>query len=197
MRIAKEYSSFIHQIFVCPPFDHGKKKKSKNFSLDFSCYLYAKWKQNGVTIVGKRGQGNQLHQLSGPCGMYMNDNQTIYIADSENRCIIEWKVNNQVYSIVLKVYYWIEKELCMLRITEIIEIQINCSAFPYNQSSLRTFSSQFSYFQFVSWNVFVVLKVSRTKVISFSIEFYCLSCSGCELFESIFSHEKQQHHQIH
>jgi sugar lactone lactonase YvrE len=51
-----------------------------------------KWKQHGITIAGGNGKGDGLNQLSGPCGLYVNDNdQSIYIADWRNHRIVEWK----------------------------------------------------------------------------------------------------------
>ena len=54
-----------------------------------SDYLETKWKQSGVTVAG----GNQLNQLEGPHGIFMDDDQSIYIADFENSRIIVWKLN--------------------------------------------------------------------------------------------------------
>jgi sugar lactone lactonase YvrE len=51
------------------------------------------WEQDGVTIAGGNGQGSQLNQLSYPHGMFINDDQTIYIADTHNHRIVEWKKN--------------------------------------------------------------------------------------------------------
>ena len=53
----------------------------------------AQWQQNGLTVVGRNGQGNGNNQLSYPCGLYIDDDQTIYIADHSNHRIIEWKWN--------------------------------------------------------------------------------------------------------
>ncbi len=50
-----------------------------------------KWKQFGITIAGGNGQGSELNQLSFPYGIFIDDNQTIHIADSENHRIVEWK----------------------------------------------------------------------------------------------------------
>ena len=55
--------------------------------------MNAQWQQNGLTVVGRNGQGNGNNQLSDPCGLYIDDDQTIYIADSSNHRIIEWKWN--------------------------------------------------------------------------------------------------------
>ncbi len=50
------------------------------------------WTQNGKTIAGGNGKGNQLNQLSCPQGIYVDDDdQCIYIAESENHRIVEWK----------------------------------------------------------------------------------------------------------
>jgi sugar lactone lactonase YvrE len=54
-----------------------------------------KWKQNGITIAGGNGQGNGLNQLSHPWGIYVDDDQTIYIADNENDRILAWKCNSE------------------------------------------------------------------------------------------------------
>ena len=53
-----------------------------------------KWKQNGVTIAGGNGQGDQLNQLSQPCGICVDDDdQCIYIADYANDRIVQWRFN--------------------------------------------------------------------------------------------------------
>ncbi|CAF1326885.1 unnamed protein product [Adineta steineri] len=52
----------------------------------------SKWNQIGVTIAGGNGQGDQLHQLSNPCGIYVDDDhQSILIADYWNNRVVEWK----------------------------------------------------------------------------------------------------------
>ncbi|CAF3100283.1 unnamed protein product [Rotaria socialis] len=59
----------------------------------------ATWKQNGLTVAGGNGQGNRTNQLSSPWGLYVDDDQTVYIADQQNRRIVEWKLgatNGQV-----------------------------------------------------------------------------------------------------
>jgi len=53
----------------------------------------ARWQQNGLNVAGGNGQGNGNNQLSNPCGLYIHDDQTIYIADQSNHRIIEWKWN--------------------------------------------------------------------------------------------------------
>ncbi|CAF1999047.1 unnamed protein product [Rotaria magnacalcarata] len=51
----------------------------------------AKWSQNGVTVAGGHGQGNATNQLSGPHGLFIDDDQTVVIADYYNHRIMQWK----------------------------------------------------------------------------------------------------------
>jgi sugar lactone lactonase YvrE len=50
-----------------------------------------KWLQNGITVVGGNGEGNKVNQLSSPWGIYVDHDQTIYVADYYNHRIVEWK----------------------------------------------------------------------------------------------------------
>jgi sugar lactone lactonase YvrE len=49
------------------------------------------WKQYGTTTAGGHRKGNELNQLSFPHGFYIDDDQTIYVADYENNRVVEWK----------------------------------------------------------------------------------------------------------
>ncbi|CAF4214557.1 unnamed protein product [Adineta steineri] len=51
----------------------------------------AKWIQNGITVAGGNGQGNKNNQLSSPHSFYIDENETMYIADCNNHRILEWK----------------------------------------------------------------------------------------------------------
>ncbi|CAF4491969.1 unnamed protein product, partial [Rotaria sp. Silwood2] len=51
----------------------------------------ARWQQNGLTVAGGNGKGNGINQLSNPWGLYVDDDQTIYVADGWNHRIVEWK----------------------------------------------------------------------------------------------------------
>jgi sugar lactone lactonase YvrE len=51
----------------------------------------AKWIQNGIIVAGGNGQGNEVNQLSCPNGLYVADDETIYVADYYNHRIVEWK----------------------------------------------------------------------------------------------------------
>ncbi|CAF3237730.1 unnamed protein product [Rotaria sp. Silwood2] len=61
--------------------------------------VHATWSQTGTTVAGGNGQGKGTHQLYHPHGLFVDDEQTIYIADYTNDWIIEWKsgaTNGQV-----------------------------------------------------------------------------------------------------
>ena len=51
----------------------------------------AKWAQNGITVAGGNGIGSGMNQLNQPYGLYVDDDQTVYIADYANHRIVEWK----------------------------------------------------------------------------------------------------------
>ncbi|CAF1470247.1 unnamed protein product, partial [Rotaria sp. Silwood1] len=51
----------------------------------------ARWQQNGITVVGGNGEGNGINQLAKPWSLFVDDEQTIYVADYDNHRIMEWK----------------------------------------------------------------------------------------------------------
>ncbi|CAF5084800.1 unnamed protein product, partial [Rotaria sp. Silwood1] len=51
----------------------------------------AKWSQNGLTVAGGKRSDSGNNQLYWPWGLYVDDDQTIYIADQSNHRIVEWK----------------------------------------------------------------------------------------------------------
>jgi hypothetical protein len=51
----------------------------------------ARWIQNGITVAGGNGSGNEINQLYNNYGLSIDDDQTIYVADSSNHRIVEWK----------------------------------------------------------------------------------------------------------
>ncbi|CAF3584707.1 unnamed protein product [Rotaria socialis] len=51
----------------------------------------ARWKENGLIVAGGNGQGDGINQLSNPWGLYVDDDQTVYVADRDNRRIVKWK----------------------------------------------------------------------------------------------------------
>ncbi|CAF1095011.1 unnamed protein product [Rotaria sp. Silwood1] len=56
-------------------------------------HVNAKWKQAGITVAGGHGSGSELNQLNSPTGLYVGEDRTVYIADSKNDRIVEWKYN--------------------------------------------------------------------------------------------------------
>jgi sugar lactone lactonase YvrE len=58
------------------------------------------WKHKGITVAGGNGRGDKLNQLSLPEGVFIDDDQNIYIADYWNHRIVEWKCNGKNGKIV-------------------------------------------------------------------------------------------------
>ena len=71
-------------------------KKIKFKSIYF--HLDQTWKQNATTVA--EGHGNGLNQLTSPYGMFIDDDQTILIADWGSNRIVEWKNNSNQSQIV-------------------------------------------------------------------------------------------------
>jgi len=51
----------------------------------------AKWAENGVTVAGGNGNGTGNNQLNHAQSVFVYDDQTMYIADTWNHRILEWK----------------------------------------------------------------------------------------------------------
>ncbi|CAF3903043.1 unnamed protein product [Rotaria sordida] len=75
----------IHQM------KHFIKKARPLRSSAIDIHPNAKWIQNGHTVAGGNRFGNRTNQLYNPCGLYVDDDQTIYVADQLNHRIVEWK----------------------------------------------------------------------------------------------------------
>ncbi|CAF3344740.1 unnamed protein product, partial [Rotaria sp. Silwood2] len=56
--------------------------------------LDARWTQNAITVAGGHGYGNATNQLQSPYGIFVDENQTIVIADYGNHRIIQWKIGD-------------------------------------------------------------------------------------------------------
>ncbi|CAF1243408.1 unnamed protein product [Rotaria magnacalcarata] len=61
------------------------------FSLLVNIPDNAIWSPNGVTIAGGHGNGGDTNQLSDPHGHFVDDDQTVVIADYWNHRIMQWK----------------------------------------------------------------------------------------------------------
>ena len=51
----------------------------------------ARWEQNGATVAGGNRGGSETNQLSNPCGLFVDDDDTVIVADTWNHRIVEWK----------------------------------------------------------------------------------------------------------
>ncbi|CAF3504277.1 unnamed protein product, partial [Rotaria sp. Silwood2] len=50
----------------------------------------ARWTRNGVTVVGGHGEGYDTNQLSEPLGLFVDEDETMIIADNWNHRIVQW-----------------------------------------------------------------------------------------------------------
>ncbi|CAF1275398.1 unnamed protein product [Adineta steineri] len=73
----KEYSFLLFSFLVIPDIP-----------------LNAQWVQNGVTVAGGHGIGNATDQLNSPYGLFVDDDQTMVIADINNHRILQWKMGD-------------------------------------------------------------------------------------------------------
>ncbi|CAF1151010.1 unnamed protein product [Rotaria magnacalcarata] len=51
----------------------------------------ATWTQRGVTVAGGKGKRGATNQLDGPHGLFVDDDQTVVVADTWNNHIMQWK----------------------------------------------------------------------------------------------------------
>ncbi|CAF1542807.1 unnamed protein product, partial [Adineta steineri] len=61
---------------------------------------FNKWKRNAITVAGGNGQGKELSQLNYPEGIFIDDKKNIFIVDSYNDRIVEWKYNAKAGQII-------------------------------------------------------------------------------------------------
>ncbi|CAF1022888.1 unnamed protein product [Rotaria sp. Silwood1] len=54
----------------------------------------AQWVPNGVTVAGGREAGNTTDRLSKPYSLFITNDQTVVIADTDNHRIIQWKIGD-------------------------------------------------------------------------------------------------------
>ncbi|CAF1638221.1 unnamed protein product, partial [Rotaria magnacalcarata] len=50
----------------------------------------AQWSPTGITVAGGHGQGGALNQLNAPCGLFVDKDGTVYIADYFNNRVVAW-----------------------------------------------------------------------------------------------------------
>ncbi|CAF1130833.1 unnamed protein product [Adineta steineri] len=59
-----------------------------------------KFQQFGITVAGGNGPGQELNQLYHPWGIFIDNDKSIYIADSSNDRIVKWKLNSNEGQII-------------------------------------------------------------------------------------------------
>ncbi|CAF0859286.1 unnamed protein product [Adineta ricciae] len=52
-----------------------------------------KWKWNATTVAGGNGSGEELNELAYPSGIFIDQNNDIFIADFKNHRIVRWKLD--------------------------------------------------------------------------------------------------------
>ncbi|CAF3821055.1 unnamed protein product [Adineta steineri] len=110
--IQQDSQSFINEISII-----SLEKKPK----------FSKGKQNAITVAGGNEKGQQLNQLNRPHGIFTDKNKNIFIADSYNHRIVEWKHNAKQGQIIaggngegdrIDQLYWKEHEVRRWKIGE-------------------------------------------------------------------------------
>ncbi|CAF0877873.1 unnamed protein product [Adineta steineri] len=59
-----------------------------------------KFQQFGITVAGGNGYGQELNQLAYPHGIFIDNDNSIYIADSKNGRIVKWRLNSNTGQII-------------------------------------------------------------------------------------------------
>ncbi|CAF0986862.1 unnamed protein product [Adineta steineri] len=59
-----------------------------------------KFEEIAITVAGGNGDGHQLNQLSCPEGIFIDNDKSVYIADSYNHRIVKWKLNSDTGQII-------------------------------------------------------------------------------------------------
>ncbi|CAF3038526.1 unnamed protein product [Rotaria sp. Silwood2] len=54
----------------------------------------ARWVQNGVTIAGGHERGSDTNQFDWPYGLFVDEDQTVVIADFDNHRVVQWKLGD-------------------------------------------------------------------------------------------------------
>jgi sugar lactone lactonase YvrE len=62
---------------------------------------YNNYSQQGITVAGGNGKGNQLNQLGSPGNIIIDENKTILISDETNHRIVEWKYKSNNSQIIV------------------------------------------------------------------------------------------------
>ncbi|CAF2128255.1 unnamed protein product [Rotaria magnacalcarata] len=88
--VHQDSSPYINKIFMTAP-SGSELSLGTQRRVSTSGSLYTKYIQNGIPIAGGNGQGERINQLARPEGIFVDDDLTVYIADSINNRILKWK----------------------------------------------------------------------------------------------------------
>ncbi|CAF0769457.1 unnamed protein product [Adineta steineri] len=89
---------FVVNVSDIPPATASTLTLSSRLESDIC--LTATWATQGITVAGGKGFGNGFDQLADPYGIFLDDNDTIYIADRSNHRIIMWEQNATIGQLV-------------------------------------------------------------------------------------------------
>ncbi|CAF1224408.1 unnamed protein product [Adineta ricciae] len=87
--IGEESTSFLSKLYVDTSELSLFEFDLKNFEV-----------HSGLTVAGGNGMGSELDQLSRPVGIFVDNEQTVYVADNENHRIVEWKLGARTGRVV-------------------------------------------------------------------------------------------------
>jgi len=59
------------------------------------------WAQDAITVAGGNRWGNDIGRLNFPSGIYVDDDETVYIADYSNSRIVAWKSGEKTGHVVV------------------------------------------------------------------------------------------------
>ncbi|UJR11882.1 hypothetical protein I4U23_016061 [Adineta vaga] len=65
----------------------------------------ATWSKTGITVAGGKDSGHELDQLIHPQGIFLGDNDDIYIVDEVNDRIVKWEQNATIGQWIAGVKY--------------------------------------------------------------------------------------------
>ncbi|CAF1121929.1 unnamed protein product [Adineta steineri] len=85
--IQQDSQEFIKKISVISSFKQIQTKKNK-------------YQPSGITVAGGNENGKELNQLSYPQGIFIDNDKSIYIADSFNHRIVKWQLNSNIGQII-------------------------------------------------------------------------------------------------
>ncbi|CAF1364131.1 unnamed protein product [Adineta steineri] len=86
--IQQDSQEFIKKISVISSFEQIQTEKNQ-------------FQQFAITVAGGNRQGSELNHFNCPSGIFINNDKSIYIADSENHRIVEWKLNSNTGQIIV------------------------------------------------------------------------------------------------